>query len=176
MRRPQELRHQPSPSTSATRTRGRLMRGPLPIFSTGVKGRGSGSWGAFSRCTWPPIYRTAAGQALGFHSKAAFCLYPDAVRLARHRASDADEPGALRPRAASLREQRVNAGAVIGRSNGAPHRHGCFNRRRSARSRHHRGDDVRLRPRRSRRRASPSKTTTRRRSAGGSGFTKKTVS
>ena len=46
-----------------------------------------------------------------------------------------------------------NAGAVVGRSNRAAHRHGCFNRRGSARPRHHRRDDVHLRPRRGRRRA-----------------------
>ena len=44
-----------SPSTSATRTRGRLMAALLPTSLAGVTGRVLASWGVCSRCMWPRI-------------------------------------------------------------------------------------------------------------------------
>ncbi len=106
---------------------------------------------AFARAAADFLYRISSRQAVGSHGQATSRLYSDAVRLARYRTSDADEPRAFRPGAASFRKQGFNAGAVLRGSNRAAHRHECFNGCGSARPRHHCSDDVYLRPRRCRR-------------------------
>jgi len=72
------------------------MRGPRLPSCAGVKGRGLTSWGAFSRCMWSAYIELLQGKRAAPTVKQHLACIRHAVRLARRRAGDADESGALR--------------------------------------------------------------------------------